>query len=148
MRSAPIGEGQIAVQPAPGLRDTAIGPEVDFLVLDRPPEPFDHDIVAPRALAVHANRDLGVLQRREKGDGGELATLIRVHDLRRAMSSQGFAQRLHARPCLQRHREPPREHLAAEPVDDRHQIHKSPRHGDIREVHRPDLVRAGDHQLP
>ena len=77
-----------------------------------------------------------------------MAALIRVHDLRRAMSSEGFAQRLHARPRLQRNREPPREHLAAEPVDDRHQIHKPPRHGYIGNVHRPDVVRSGDGHLP
>ena len=64
------------------------------------------------------------------------------------MPSQGFAQRLHARLRLQRHREPPREPLAAEPVDNRHQIHKPPCHGHIGDVHRPDLVRRGDSQLP
>ena len=51
MRSAPIVEGQIAGQTAPRLRGTAIGLEVDFLIFNRPPEAFDHDIVAPRALA-------------------------------------------------------------------------------------------------
>ena len=45
------------------------------------------------------------------------------------MPSQGFAQRLHARLRLQRHQEPPREHLAAEPVDDRHQRHNPTRIG-------------------
>ena len=148
MRSAPIIEGQIAVQPAPRLRDTAIGPEVDFLIFDRPPQPFDHDIVAPRALAVHANRDLGRLQGHQKGPRGELAALIRVHDLWRAMPRQGVAERFHARLRLERNREPPGEHLAAEPVDDRHQIHEPPGHGHIRDVHRPHVVRAGDGQLP
>ena len=75
MRAAPVVECHIAVQPATRLRDASVGTQVDFLVFDRPPEPFDKDIVAPRALAVHANRDLGVLQGREKGDGGELAAL-------------------------------------------------------------------------
>ena len=135
MWSAPVVERQITTKTATRLRDASVGPEIDFLVFDRPPEPFDKDIVAPRALAVHAHRDLGVLQGREKGDGGELAALIRVHDFRPPMPSQGFAQRLHARRRLQRNREPPREHLAAEPVDDRHQIHKPPRHGYIRDVH-------------
>ena len=75
MRSAPVVECHIAVQPAMRLRDATGGAQIDFLVFDRPPEPFDKDIVAPRALAVHANRDLGVLQGREKGNGGERAAL-------------------------------------------------------------------------
>ena len=70
---------------------------------------------------------LGVLQGREKGNGGELAALIRVHDCRSTMPSKGFAQRLQARRCLQRHREPLREHLAAEPVDNHHQIQTAKR---------------------
>ena len=148
MRAAPGGERQRAVQPATRLRDATGGAQGDFLVCDRPPEPFDKDMVAPRALAIHADRNLGVLQGREKGDGGELAALIRVQNLRPTMPSQGFAQRLQARLRLQRNREPPRKHLAAEPVDDRHQIHEPTRHGHIGDVHCPDLVRLGDGQLP
>ena len=81
MRSAPVVERQIATKTATRLRDASVGAQVDFLVFDRPPEPFDKDVVAPRALAVHADRNLGVLQGREKGDGGELVALICVQDL-------------------------------------------------------------------
>ena len=76
MRSLSVIECQIAAKTATSLRDTSIGTEVDFLIFDRSPEPFDENIVAPRALAVHANRDLGGLQRLEKGQRGELAALI------------------------------------------------------------------------
>ena len=75
MRSAPVVELQIATKTATRLRDASVGPEVNFLVFDRPPQPFDKNLVAPRSLAIHANRDLGILQGREKGDGGELAAL-------------------------------------------------------------------------
>lgn len=47
----PDGEGQITVQAAPCLRATSIGPKVSFLKCDRPSEPFDHDMVAPRLHA-------------------------------------------------------------------------------------------------
>jgi len=73
MRSAPIVECHIAAQTATSLRDTSVGTQIVFLVLDRPPEPFDKDIVAPRPLAVHADRNLGVLQDFEKGNRCELA---------------------------------------------------------------------------
>ena len=122
MRAAPVVECQIATKPATRLRDATVGAQVDFLVFDRPPQPSDKNIVASRDFAVHAHRNLSVLQDRKKGDGGELAALIRVHDFRPTMPSQGFAQRLQARLRLQRHREPPREHIAAKPVDNRHQI--------------------------
>ena len=36
--------------------DASVGPQVDFLVFDRPPESFDKDIVAPRSLAVLCGR--------------------------------------------------------------------------------------------
>ena len=123
MRAAPVVEHQLATKTATRFRDASVGAQVDFLVCDRPPEPFDNDVVAPRGLAVHADRNLGVLHGRQKGDGGERAALIGVQALGGAIPSQRFAQRRHARPRLQRHRELPREHLAAEPVNDRHLIH-------------------------
>ena len=73
MRSLSVVEGQIAAKPAPSLRDASVGAQIDFLIFDRPPEPFDKDIVAPRPLAVHADRNLGVLQDFEKGNRCELA---------------------------------------------------------------------------
>ena len=39
------------------LADTGVGAEIDLLVFDRSPYPFDEDVVAPGALAVHADRD-------------------------------------------------------------------------------------------
>ena len=92
MRSLSVIVCQIAAKTATRLRDTSIGAQVDFLVFDRPPQPFDKNIIAPRALAIHADRNLGVLQGREKGDGGELAALICVQNLGGAIPSQGFAQ--------------------------------------------------------
>ena len=90
MRSLSVIECQIAAKTATRLRDTSIGTEVDFLIFDRPPEPFDENIVAPRALAVHADRDLGGLQRLEKGHRGELAALIRVHYVNGIKGGAGF----------------------------------------------------------
>ena len=67
MRSAPVVECQIAVQPTTRLRSATVGAQVDFLVFDRPPEPFDKAVVAPRALA---DRNLGVLQGRMNASSG------------------------------------------------------------------------------
>jgi len=35
-----------------------VGPEVDLLVLDRSPDSFHEDIVAPAAFSVHADGDV------------------------------------------------------------------------------------------
>ena len=59
---AGVGSGLVVerdVFPQGGSRfvDRFIGPEVDLFVLDRSPDSFHEDIVAPAALAVHADLD-------------------------------------------------------------------------------------------
>ena len=46
------------------LADAVIGMQIDFLVLDDSPQALDKNIVSPRALAVHADRDAVVGQQR------------------------------------------------------------------------------------
>src|SRR5215213_8927792 len=55
MGSPSIVEGQVSPDRGAGLADRVVGPEINLLVLDRSPEPFDEDVVAPRASAVHAD---------------------------------------------------------------------------------------------
>lgn len=56
MRSAPIVECPIAGYTAPRLRETSVGTSGDFLVLNRPPGPFEKDIVALNFLAAYVGR--------------------------------------------------------------------------------------------
>ncbi len=49
-----------------------VGLEVDFFVFDRTPEPLNEHLVAPRALAIHRDVDLSLLQHRREVDGGKL----------------------------------------------------------------------------
>ncbi len=148
MRSTGVVEDQISAQALSGRRHAVVGAQVDFLVFDRPPQAFDEDVVAPCALAIHADLDAGVLQRLDEVDGGELRSLIRVHNLGFAVFPHRLAQRFKARPGLQRDRQAPGQHLAAEPVDDSNEIDEAAPHGDIGDVHRPDLIRLGYRQLP
>src|SRR5207244_7759390 len=76
------------------LADAVIGPQVHLLVFDAAPEPFDKHVVPPRALAVHADRDAVVGEHAGKSLSGELRALIRVEDLRLAVTSQGILKRL------------------------------------------------------
>ena len=56
------------------------------------------------------------------GEGCELASLIRVHDLGRAELVDGLVQCFDAEVGLQRVREPPGQNLAGVPVHDRHEV--------------------------
>src|SRR3954449_8493634 len=60
--SPPIVEGQVSADRGPGLADRVVGPEIHLLVLDRSPEPLNEDVVAPSALAIHADGDAGLEQ--------------------------------------------------------------------------------------
>lgn len=55
------------------LSDLAAGLEsvqIDALVLQGAPEPFDHDVVHPAPFAVHGYADAGVLEHGGKGIAG------------------------------------------------------------------------------
>lgn len=52
----------------------------DLLVLDGPPRPFDEDVVAPAAFAVHVDPDALILQRSGKGRARALGVFVRVED--------------------------------------------------------------------
>lgn len=61
-----------------GLGHGFVGVEIDLLISDRAPEPLDEHVVAPCALAVHRDFNLGLLQHRREADGGELRSLVRI----------------------------------------------------------------------
>jgi hypothetical protein len=108
MRSLAVVEFQIPTDPGARLADAVVGPEIDFFVFDRAPEPLDEDVVTPGRLAVYADRD-GVVEKQtgERG-AGELAALIGIENLGPAVLGQRLLDRLKAeldlarfgRPCL------------------------------------------------
>ena len=91
-----VVEAQISADGGASLGDAGIGAQIDFLVLDRSPEPLDEDVVAPGALAVHADGNLGILQHLGEVDAGELRSLIRIEDLRLAMAAERVFESLDA----------------------------------------------------
>jgi hypothetical protein len=72
-------------------------------------------------------------------DRGELTALIRVYDHGRAMPAHRVVQGSKAWASFQCDRDPPGQHLPAEPVDDRNEVYEAARHGDVGDVHSPDL---------
>lgn len=72
--------GVVILQPFPDarLRLGAFlkGMQVHTFVFQRPPQKFDHAIVDPAALAIHADLDLRVAQHVDPVTAGELAAII------------------------------------------------------------------------
>ena len=62
VRSAAVVEIEVSPDPVAGRADAVVGVQVDLLVFHAAPQPFDKDVVPPRALAVHADRDVVLRQ--------------------------------------------------------------------------------------
>ena len=67
--------------------------QTNLLVFDRFPNALDKNIVAPGALAVHADRDFAGDQNAREGFARELAASVGIEDARRPVFRQGFFQR-------------------------------------------------------
>lgn len=63
------------------------------------------------------------------------------------MTRQRLLHSFHAKISLQRDRHPPCQDTPGEPVEHCRQIDEAPRHRDVGDVHRPDLIGSGDRQL-
>ncbi len=106
MRTSGIIEGQVPGKGRPSIRHAGIGVQIDLLVFDGPPQTLDKDVVAPCAVDVHGDGDLGVLQHLDEVEAGELAALVGVEDVGLAVAGQRFLDGLDAEPRFQRDREP------------------------------------------
>lgn len=90
------------------------------------------------AGAVHGDRHIRVLERPGEVEAGELASLIRVEDLRRGVSGQRVVQRLDAEEGIHGVRQPPGENMARRPIHDRDQVQEAVLDGDRGDVGAPD----------
>ena len=77
-----VVELQVAGDGSSGLLDRGVGVKVDLIVLDGLPDTFDEDVVAPAALAIHADLDPFIFKPPGEGLASKLAALIGVEDLR------------------------------------------------------------------
>ena len=87
-RSAAIIKLQVAADRCAGLADVVAGIEINLLVFDAAPQPLDEHIVPPSPFAVHADRNAVVGEQAGEGRARELRTLIRIKDVRLAVTSQ------------------------------------------------------------
>jgi hypothetical protein len=84
-----VVEVEIAMQACFQRRHHVIVHEIEMLVLDRAPQPFDKDIVQGSASTIHADSDLGPFQDIGEFRRRELGTLISIEDLRLALLQHG-----------------------------------------------------------
>ena len=148
-RVRPLGvvEADPVPDDAPGREAVGDLVQIDRLVFERAPQPLDEDVVHAPAPAVHRDADAGRLQAAGEGEAGELAALIGIEDLGRAIPLQGFLERLDAEARVQRVRQPPGQHMPARPVHDRYQVEEAAAHRDVGDVGPPDMVRPVDAQV-
>lgn len=96
MRAAGDVEGQISADPGACLGHAGIGAEIVLFIFDGPPQALDEDIVAPGPLAIHTDLDLAGGEHLDEVAGRELAALIRIEDLARAVTCQRLFDSFHA----------------------------------------------------
>src|SRR5215831_2551113 len=143
-----IVEAEMASNGAAGFTDALVGSQIHFLVFDASPQTLNKHIVSPGPLAIHADRNSPVGKNTGERRAGELAALICVEDVRLAVTSQRIFKRRNAERGFHGDRQPPRQHAATEPIEHDGEVDKAPRHRNIRDVHRPDLVRPRDPNPP
>lgn len=133
-----VVEGEVFRQPDQQLSHAGIALEVNILIFHTPPEPLDEDIV--QRSASHTDFDLLAFEYIGKDYAGELDALIRVEGLRFPVVLQGFFQTIHTEAGIQAVANPPTQHLAAVPIDDRHQIGELTRQPHIGDIGAPHLI--------
>jgi len=116
--------------------------QVDAFILQRPPEALNKDVVETATLAVHRDQGPDPLQPVGPGEGRELRALISVHDLGRAEAMDRLFQRIDTEVRFQRVRDARGQHLAVEPVHNRHQIEEATPHRQVGASGRRYWVRA------
>lgn len=147
MRSPVVVIGDPPAKASPQPRAGLEGMEVDALVLERPPEALDDDVVYPSASAIHADADLGLAQHAGEGLRSKLTALIGVKDIRLAEAALCFLQRRDAEAGIHGVGQPPGQNLTGRPVHDRHRVEEAAPHRDVCHVGAPDMVGPLDCQL-
>jgi len=123
-----------------GLRGALVGLQVNLLVLDALPEPFNEDVISPATFAVHADRNAVGFECLGKFQAGKLTALVAVHNLGPSVFGNRLIERCDAKVCVHGVGEPPRQDPAAGPVHDCYQVQKPSFHGQVSNIDCPDLV--------
>ncbi len=119
---------KVGVQARFQSRHRLILHQIHMFTLHRALQAFDEDVIHRPASAIHTDANAGLFQRLRKRRGGELHPLARVKDFRLS-SHHCRLQPIETEQAIECIRELPGQHLAAEPVQDRYQLHEPCRNG-------------------
>ncbi len=75
-----IVEAQITVNANAGIPGCFVFVNINILVLDTTPKPFDKDVVVSPSPVVHADSGTGIEEDLRVFRAGEVASLVAVHD--------------------------------------------------------------------
>jgi len=73
------------------------GPQVNILILKRPPQPLNENIILDSATAIHADGYVVLFQKVSEDSTGELSPLVSVKDLWFSIPAQGLFEGLNAK---------------------------------------------------
>jgi len=147
MRQIVIVQMDVAFHALSGLSRTAVVVYIDLVVLQATPEALDDDVVLGTAFAVHADPNLILFQQIDILWTREMAALVTVDNLRltlRQRPFRGLQYEVDFKALVQL----PVYDIARKPIHQGVQVHPAVLHSDIRDVHRPHLIRLCDEQLP
>ena len=102
MRTAAIIELKVAREACSCRGDRFIDMEIHLFVFHRSPEPFNKNIIAPRASPIHTQANPVGLDESGKCVIRKLTALIRIHDVWVPIPSQGLLNSLKAELDVQR----------------------------------------------
>ena len=130
MRTMCVVPTQVVSDVRSGRAHAVVGLQIHPFVFDAAPQALDKDIVTPGAAPVHrqlaaaGENDICEFHRRE------LAALIRIDDLRRAVAGKGLLDHFPGVHGFQRDRHLVRQNAARGHVHHGGQIYETPGHGD------------------
>lgn len=126
--------------------DSGVIVQVDFIILDSPPEPLDEDVVQITTAPIHTDANTSRQKLAGKSVRSKLGSLVAVEN-ERLTEGKSSVQGANTEVGVHRTGQLPSQNEAAKPVHDDDQIHKSSRHRDVGNVHTPNLVGLPDNAL-
>jgi len=124
------------------------GVQIHIFSFQRSPEALDPLVIQASATSIHTDLNSMVFKKVNPGLTRKLRPLVGVDDIGFAMPGNGLTKDFVGVFAVQRVGKAPTHNVSAVHVNDSRQVHKSPVHGDVRDVNGPNLIGMRNLQLP